>query len=187
MFGIVRKAIAVLLMMSTIFMFTGCATVQATVTITIQVSTGANTPVNHKVMMDPPGSDVANFDTTQGLLTLALSNGTIASTSGTFILSIIDHTSQVTVGQQTFNYVVNGNSLYAQDPTTVHNWLQQFASYTDVDVQIDVTPVIKAISAGNVSSTGSAVYRGTTYASATAAWTYSGPSGSGCGTHVCPN
>jgi hypothetical protein len=187
MFGIVRKATAVLLMASTVFMFTGCSPVTVTITITVQASTGPSTPIHHKLLMDPAGSDVANFDTTQGLLTMALSNATISSTSGTFILSIIDHASQVTLGKQTFNYVVNGTSLFAQDPTTVHNWLQQFASDTDVDVQVDVTPTVTAISTGSVSSTGKAVYQGTTYATATANWTYSGSTGSGCGTHVCPN
>lgn len=189
MLSIARKAIAMLLMASTFFMLTGCASVEITIKINPQPSTGANTPVQHKLLMDPPGADVANFDTTQGLLTLTLSNATISSTSGTFVLSIIDHASQVTVGQQTFNYVVNGNSLFAQDPTAVHNWLQQFSSYADVDVQIDVTPVVTAIAPGTVSSTGTAVYQGTSYASATASWTYTRTPGGGgtCTTRICPN
>ncbi len=187
MFGIVRKGIAMVLVGGMAFMSTGCGSVEVTLNITVSPS-GVTATEHYRLLLDPPGSDVANFDTTQGLLALTLSNATVTSTSGTFVLSIIDHPSQVTVGQQTFNYVVNGNSVFAQDPTAVHNWLQQFANYADVDVEVDVNPTVTAIAPGTVTTTGSALYQGTTYASATASWTYAGDTGGGtCQTRICPN
>jgi hypothetical protein len=187
MFDIARKITAGILMFSTIFMLTGCEPVQIKIEINIG-GTGKSTPAPTKALMDPPGTDLANFDTTQGLLTMTLTNGAISSSSGPFTLTVIDHGTGQAVGQQSFNYVTVGNSLYAQDPTAVHNWLSTFSGYADVDVQMDVTPVIDALTVGTVSTTASLVYHGTPYASATASWEYGSDGGGGtCHTRICPN
>ena len=144
-----------------------------------------NHQVNCQQNVDPPGSVVAAIDTSQALLNLAVTNATISSTSGTVTLTLTDETTNQVVGQQSFGYVVQGTSLYAQDPAAVHNWLQQFAGYAAIDVGVDVTSTLKSTGAGG--ATVSAVYQGTTYASSSVSWAGSPVGGGGCHTRICPN
>jgi hypothetical protein len=172
-----------------VLMLAGCPKQTTTVSASQNSKTGTTVTVSHQIVWDPAGSDLVGFDATQALLNLSLTNATITSTSGTVILGVKDLTTGQIVGQQTFGYVVNGNSLYAQDPTAVYNWLQQFTSYASIDVIVNVDTDVDATSVGGVSSTGNAQYQGITYASATVSWTYSGGTGGGdgCTTRICPN
>ncbi len=89
---------------------------------------------------------------------MGLSNATIYSTSGNFTVSVIDANTGASLGQQTFGYAVQGNSLYAQDPTGLHDWLQQFSGYSSVDVYVQVEPQVQVTNAGTVSATDNAEY-----------------------------
>lgn len=144
--------------------------------------------VTHTIQWDPPGSYLASFDATQALLNLSLSNATISSTSGTVTVSVIDLTTNQTVGQQNFGYVVTGNSIYAQDPSSVYNWLQQFTGYSNIDVKAVLATQLQTTNSGSASATGSAQYQGSTYASTSVGWDYN-PAGGGGGCHTprCPN
>ena len=144
--------------------------------------------LTHKIVWDPPGSYLASFDTTQALLNIATTNATIYSTTGNVIVTVKDLTTGQNVGQQTFGYVVNGNSIYAQDPTAVHNWFQQFTGYANIEVDAAVDTTLQTINSGSASSTGSAQYQGATYGSATVGWDYTATDGGGtCQTRICPN
>ena len=84
--------------------------------------------------------------------------------------------------------MINGTSLYAQDPTAVHNWLLQFTGYSDVDVDVDTTADLQTLAVGSASATANAQYQGATYASTTVSWDYNTtPPSGGCDTPICPN
>ncbi len=154
-----------------VLLLTGCHV--HSVTGSSSVSRGPNgttVTVGVQVVIDPPGSDLASIDTTQALLGMSLSNATISSTTGAFQLSIKDLTTGTIVGEQSFSYLVRGNSFYAQDPTAVYNWLQQFTSYADVDILINLAPTLDTTTEGSASATSNALYEGTTYASTTVSW-----------------
>ena len=186
MIHIVRK-IAGAVLAGGLFLLVGC-TQETSVSVTESQKTGPSITVTHKIMWDPPGSYLVNFDATQALLNLSLTNATITTTTGTATVSVVDLTNGQTVGQQNFGYVVVGNSLYAQDPTAVYNWLQQFTGYANIDVIVEAATVLHTTTDGDASSTGSAVYLGVPYASATLGWSYVGSGGgTGCHTRICPN
>ena len=170
-----------------VLLITGC-----TQTTTIQAGAnqqqGPYITITHTIIWDPPGSYLASFDATQALLNLSLTNATISSTSGTVNVSVKDLTTGQIVGQQSFGYVVNGNSIYAQDPTAVYNWLQQFTGYANIDVIVGVDTTLLTTAPGSASSVGSATYQGTSYASASVGWNYIDNGGVGtCHTRICPN
>ena len=149
---------------------------------------GGTVSVKHEIQWDPPGSYLVSFDASQALLNLSLTNATIVSTSGTVLVSVKDLTTNTIVGQNTFGYVVRGTSIYAQDPTTVYNWLQQFTGYANIDVITDVTVDMQNISSGDASSIGNAQYQGITYASGTVSWSLAvPPPPSSCDQAICPN
>lgn len=97
------------------------------------------------------------------------------------MVTVTDASTGATLGQQSFNYAVTGNSLYAQDAATVNNWLKQFSGYSEADVTVQASPQLQTTNPGSASVTSNVEYQGTTYASAYAGWTYSGDGGS------CPN
>jgi hypothetical protein len=109
------------------------------------------------------------------LLNLSLSNATISSTSGNATLTVTDASTGTMLGQQTFGWTVVGNSIYAQNPAAVHDWLQQFTGYSNVDVGVQVVPTLQAADVGSASATANAEYTGTTYASTTVGWDYVKP------------
>ena len=183
--GLLRKLIAVPLCA---VLLTGCHVRQVNIQGgCTQAPNGRTCTISIGIVVDPPGSDLSSFDTSQGLMAMSLSNATLSSTTGNFSLRVKDLTTGSIVGQQSFGYVVRGSSFYAQDPTAVHNWLQQFAGYSDVDVLVDLAPTAETTSAGSASAITSAVYLGTTYASSTVSWEYTPPDPGGCGTPICPN
>jgi hypothetical protein len=106
------------------------------------------------------------------LLDISTSNVAITSTSGSVALTVSDASTGQVLGQETFGYVVQGSSLYAQDPNALHNWLSQFGSYSDVYVDEQETGLAGqgAPTSGTASATASAEYEGTTYASADQSW-----------------
>jgi hypothetical protein len=134
-------------------------------------------------VFDPAGSDVASLDPSQALINIAMTNATTTTTSGTLTVTVTNPSTGATLGQQSFGYVVNGSAIYAQNPTAVHNWLQQFATYANVTVTVatDDIPEQDIGTSGTASVTASAQYQGTTYATAYKAWPV-GSSGTGCGT-----
>jgi hypothetical protein len=138
---------------------------------------GPYVQVTWAIHFSVPGSDLTSLNSNRALLNLSLANATISSTTGTVTLSVADATTGQTINQQSFGYVVSGNSLYAQDPTAAYNWLQQFANYSNVSVRVEVSPVLQTITPGSASATGNAQYQGVTYGSGTASWSYtaSGP------------
>jgi hypothetical protein len=180
------RSIATATLACGLLMLAGC-TQSVSVDSGVSQQQGAYVNVHYQVVWDPPGSYLASLDTTQALLNLSLSNATVSSTSGTFTLTVKDLNANQNVGQQSFGYVINGASVYAQDPTGVYNWLQQFTGYANIDVIVDVEPTLQATTATNSSATGSAVYQGQTYGSATVGWDATTGGGSGCTTRICPN
>jgi hypothetical protein len=119
-------------------------------------------------VFDPAGSDVASLDPSQALINIAMTNATTTATSGTLTVTVTNPSTGATLGQQSFGYVVNGSAIYAQNPTAVHNWLQQFATYANVTVSVatDDIPEQDIGTSGTASVTASAEYQGTTYATA---------------------
>jgi hypothetical protein len=160
---------------------TGATTVTVTVTIHIHAPLkqfGAWLP-------QVTGMDLAGFDPSQALMNIALSNATIASTSGTVTVTLTDLNTGQVAGQQSFAYVVRGNSLYAQDPTAVSNWLQQFSGLANLDVATNVSTDLAPTAAG--SATLNAQYGGVTYSSSTVNFQRPVIGGGGCHTRICPN
>lgn len=169
-----------------LLLLAGC-TQTLTIDSGVSQQQGGYIQVHYQVVWDPPGSYLASLDTTQALLNLSLTNASVASTSGTFTLTVTDLTTNQNVGQQSFGYVINGTSVYAQDSTGVYNWLQQFTGYSNIDVTVDVTPALQATTTTSSSVTGSAVYKGVAYGSATVGWDASVGGGGTCHTRICPN
>lgn len=160
---------------------------------TIGVSVGftwKHQPLQKISLFTPPplsGSDLASLDTTQTILTYSLSNATIASTTGTVNIAVTDNTTGALLAQQNFAYDVRGNSLLAHDPASVSSWLQQFTSYSDLDVSVTASTDMANVNPGSASATASAVYQGVSFASTTASWTRNIVGGGGCHTRICPN
>ena len=167
----------------------GCPKQTTTIEPSWSQKDGGAVTVKHEIVWDPPGSYLVDFDATQALLNLSLQNATISTTAGTVAVSVKDLTTGQFVGSQTFGYVVRGNSLYAQDPTAVYNWLQQFTGYASIDVITDVATDVQTTAPGSASSSGNAQYQGITYAAGTVGWVYTRPpaGGGGCHTRICPN
>ncbi len=165
---------------------TGATTVTGTVTFTWK-----HQPLQKfAILMPPPlsGTDLAGLDVTQALVNYSLSNATIASTTGTVTITVTDATTGAIVGQQAFAYDVRGNGLFAHDPNAVSSWLQQFASYSSLDVSVNAATDLNATNTGTATVTTNAVYQGITYASSSASWTRNPiGGGGGCHTRICPN
>lgn len=144
---------------------------------------GVYVEVYAKWTWDPPGSELADFNASEALLNVSMSNAEVTSTSGTATVTVTNASNGTTLGQQSFGYVVKGSSLYAADPTAVQNWLGQFTGYSDVAVSVSASDLSgqDTATSGTASATTSAEYNGTTYASSTATWPI-GSSGTGCGT-----
>jgi hypothetical protein len=133
------------------------------------------------------GIDLAGFDPSQAVMTYTLSDATIVSTGGLVTLTLTDSDTGVTIGQQTFQYVVRGNGLFAQDPTAVSAWLNQFTSYTSLDMTATANTDVQVIDPGTVTVTNNVLYQGTSYASATTSWVATvGGGGTGCTPRICP-
>lgn len=134
------------------------------------------------------GSELASLDPSQAILNFSLSNATITSTGGAVTVTVTDDDTGVVVGQQTFEYVVSGNGLFAQNPSAVSAWLDQFTAYTNLDVSVATASNMQANSPGAASVTSNATYQGVNYASASGSWT-APPigGGGGCHTRICPN
>lgn len=164
---------------SMLLMLAGC-TQTTEISGTLSTQSGASVTIKHVIKWDPPGSYLTSFDATQALLNLSLANATISSTSGTVNVKVVDLTTNQVVGQQSFGYVVNGTSVYAQDPTSVYNWLQQFTGYANIDVVADLVTNALTTATGTASVTGTAQYQGSTYASSTVSWEYTGSTDGQC-------
>jgi hypothetical protein len=132
------------------------------------------------------GTDLASLDPSQAILNYSLSNATISSTSGPVTVTLTDDNTGVIVGQQTFQYVVNGNGLFAQDPNAVSAWLDQFTSYSSLDVNLTTATDMQATSSGTATVTSNALYQGVTYTSSSASWAGSPIGGGGCKPPRCP-
>lgn len=140
------------------------------------ISTAAALITLGVLLTDPTsGSNLASLDLNQSLVNLSLSNASMYSTGGTGTVTVTDASTGSTLGQQSFGWVVSGDSIYAQNPTAVHNWLQQFSGYSSVDINVQLRPEVETSAYGSASATDKAEYDGTTYASATAGWYYSNP------------
>lgn len=177
----------------------GCASFSVTGTISHNQKTGTTTTVSGTVtinnsgtqfvMWRPPvsGTDLASLDPSQAVMNYSLSNAAIVSTNGQVTITLTDANTGSTVGQETFQYVVNGNSLFLQDPTAVSTWLSQFTSNTSLNVTVAASTDMQAIGSGTATVTNNALYQGTSYASASTSWV--APAGCG-GLHslrqLCP-
>ena len=163
---------------------TGATTITVSATINIK-----RAPLQQLALWKPPvtGTDLASTDPTQAILTWGLTNATIVSASGPFTITVFDDNTGATIGQQTFQYVVSGNSLVAQDPTSVSTFLQGFTSYNSVDVTVTANTDMESVTTATTTVTNNAVYQGVTYASGSVSWAGRPPSGGGtCGTSRCP-
>ena len=134
------------------------------------------------------GIDLAGFDPSQAIMTYTLSDATISSTEGLVTVTLTDSDTGATVSQQTFQYVVRGNGLFAQDPTAVSAWLNQFTSYTSLDMTATANTDVQVLDPGTVTVTNNVLYQGTSYASASTSWVSTvGIRGGGCTPRICPN
>jgi len=120
---------------------------------------------------DPPANSLTNIDTTQAFAALTTQNGTVNNSTGTFTIKVTDTASGTLLGQHSFSYVMSGNSLYAQNPTSVHSWLDGFTQYgsEEVTVKISASDIdfVPTIQSGTASLGVAAKYQGFTYAAAT--------------------
>ena len=163
----------------------GC-NVQGPTSAGVQISVNPSThTIKILPTIDPPGSVVASFDTSEALVNVAMTNASITTTNGTVTITATDANSGALLGQQSFGYVVRGSALYAQDPASVHNWLQQFANYANVTVSMATDNIAEQESGTSASVTASAQYQGTTYATAYKGWA-TDTGGSPCGNRPCP-
>lgn len=116
------------------------------------------------------GTDLSSVDPSQAVISYSLSNAAIVSTNGSATITLTDANTGSTVGQETFPYVVTGNSLSFQDPTAVSAWLNQFTSSSSLNVTIAASTDIQAISSGTATVTNNVAYQGASYASASTSW-----------------
>lgn len=145
----------------------GCSSSAKTTASNVFKTIGAVCALIVVILADPSGADVAAFDPSQALVNLQLSNLTISSLTGTGTITVTDTASGRTLGQQAFGWVVRGTSIYAQNPTAVHNFLSQFSTAADVTVGIQVSPDVVPITQSPVSATSIVEYQGATIAAAT--------------------
>lgn len=160
------RRLRLVLVMSGLVSVVGC-NVQGPTSAGVSISVNPSTyTIKILPTIDPPGSVLANFDATEALVNLAITNATITAASGTVTVTATDATTGALLGQQSFGFVVRGSSLYAVDPTSVHNWLQQFANYANVTVNMATDNITEQETSTSASVTASAQYQGTTYATA---------------------
>ena len=167
---------------------TGATT--TTVTGTINIKRGHPPLQQFAMWMNAlSGIDLAGFDPSQAIMTYTLSDATIASTGGLVTVTLTDSDTGATVSQQTFQYTVRGNGLFAQDPTAVSAWLNQFTSYASLDMTATANTDVQVIDPGTVTVTNNVLYQGTSYASASTSWVaaYGDGGGTGCTPRICPN
>jgi hypothetical protein len=156
--------------LSAIVALIGC-TQTTTISATVSQQSGVSATVTHVIKWDPPGSYLVNFDATKALLQLSLTNAKVASTTGSATVSVKDLTTGQIVGQQSFGYVISGTSVYAQDPSAVYNWLQQFTGYADIEVTTNLATLLQSVdSTSSSSAVSTAQYQGTNYASGSVGW-----------------
>ncbi|MGH8426511.1 MAG: hypothetical protein ACRES7_00830 [Gammaproteobacteria bacterium] len=121
--------------------------------------------------VDPPANTLGSLDTTQAIGGLTTQNGTVENTSGTFTVTVSDTTTSEVLGETQFAYYISNNSIYAQDPTLVHTWLEGFSQYGNEDVTVHVEADDIAfqptIEQGTATLTFAAKYQGLTYGLAT--------------------
>jgi hypothetical protein len=148
---------------------------------------GWNVEGNYTITWDPPGSELADLNASQLSLPISMTNAELTSTSGTGTVTVTDLSTGNVVGQQSFGYTVSGSTLYVQDPTAVQNWLDQFTSYTEVEVGVAINSLAgqDTATSGTGTATGTAVYQGTTYASQYSSWNIGGGSGKPCNPSPC--
>lgn len=161
-----------------------------TVTGTVNIKRGHPPLQQFAMFMNAlSGIDLAGFDPSQAVMTYTLSDATITSTGGLVTVTLTDSDTGATVSQQTFEYVVRGNGLFAQDPTAVSAWLNQFTSYTSLDMTATANTDVQVIDPGTVTVTNNVLYQGTSYSSATTSWvaTVGGGGRGGCTPRICPN
>ena len=183
----VCKVIVLVMLVPTLLIFEGCtAEGSGEVILTTSPNGDTTTQVIGRIVLRsspklafwmPPitGADLASIDPNQAIMNWGLNNAQIVSTSGSFTVTITDATSGVTLGQQTFQYVVSGTSLLVQDPAAFSAWLQQFASYPSVNATVEAATTMQTIATGTSTVTSNAVYQGVTYASGTARWARTRP------------
>jgi hypothetical protein len=164
------RTVTVALTVCSLLLFSGlsgCSSSTKTTASNVFKTIGAVCALVVAILADPSGADVAAFDPSQALVNLQLSNLTITSLTGSGTITVTDTATGRTLGQQTFGYVVRGTSVYAQNPTAVHNWLSQFSTAADVTVGIQVSPNVVPVTQGPVSATSIVEYDGATIAAAT--------------------
>ncbi|MDT8069000.1 MAG: hypothetical protein ROO76_12625 [Terriglobia bacterium] len=154
---------------ASVLMITACPKQETKIEPGWSQKEGAKITLTHTITWDPSGSDLIGFDANQALLSLSLSGATISSPTGTATVSVKDLTNGQIVGQQNFAHVVRGTSLYAQDPTAVHNWLQQFTQYPSIDVIVVAATDVNT-TGSNPSCFSSAQYLGVIYAASSMSW-----------------
>lgn len=124
-----------------------------------------------KTTFDPPANSLASIDTSQAWASITTQNGTVNNTSGTFTIEVTDTASGELLGQQSFAYTISGDSVYAQDPSAVHNWLDGFTQYGSEEVTVAISAAdidfVPTVQSGTATLGVAANYNGVTYASAT--------------------
>jgi len=120
---------------------------------------------------DPPANQLSTIDVTQALAAFSLTNMAIENTSGTLTIKVTDTATGALLGQAQFNYYLSSDSLYAQNPAAVQNWLATFQQYGTEEVTVDVSAddvnAQPTIQQGTATITMAAQYQGYTYGSAT--------------------
>ncbi|MBI2678414.1 MAG: hypothetical protein HYX28_06505 [Candidatus Koribacter versatilis] len=86
--SLVHKGIALALVLS---LLTACQVQSVSGNVTVTPGGGISVSGTITMKVDPTGSEVAAFDTTQALVQLSSSNATLTSTSGTANIHVTDH------------------------------------------------------------------------------------------------
>jgi hypothetical protein len=150
-FSMLRRFLVCAITACSLMPLTGCVVDSVSTTASVQrnTQTGATTETISATVVFKPGkpkfalwmppvsgTDLASLDPSQAIMNYSLSNATIASTDGSLTITLTDGDTAATIGQETFQYVVRNQSLYAQDPNAVSTWLNQFATYPNINVAV---------------------------------------------------
>lgn len=79
--------------------------------------------------LDPPASDLVNFDASQASAVIQTSNLSLITHGGTATVTLLDESSGAELGVQSFPFNINNGVATFSQPTTVNSWIHSFSSY----------------------------------------------------------
>ncbi len=106
----------------------GCTSLATTIITDAGYTTAAKI-VTILTKLDPPASDLANFDASQASAAIQTSNLSLISDGGTSTVTLADESSGAVLGTANFPFVINNGVATFSQPSTVNNWIHSFDTY----------------------------------------------------------